>query len=72
MHIASVEGAFSVGIFLFKKGATLPLHDHPDMSVYTRCAAPAPPAAPSDLPCHAFARRPPTLVSCTASQGGAN
>ena len=28
-----------MGIFLFKKGATLRLHDHPDMSVYTRCFA---------------------------------
>ena len=37
MHVAEVEGVFSMGIFLFKKGSRLPLHDHPNMSVYTRC-----------------------------------
>ena len=37
MHVAEVEGVFSMGIFLFRKGSRLPLHDHPNMSVYTRC-----------------------------------
>jgi PCO_ADO len=39
MHVAEVEGAFSIGIFLFKKGSHLRLHDHPGMSVFTRQAA---------------------------------
>ena len=36
MPVAEVEGHFSIGLFLFKHGAKLPLHDHPRMSVYTR------------------------------------
>jgi quercetin dioxygenase-like cupin family protein len=39
MHVGNVDDSFSMGIFLYKQGAELPLHDHPEMSVYTRCAA---------------------------------
>lgn len=39
MHVAEKKGCFSMGVFLFKDGANLPLHDHPSMSVYSRCAS---------------------------------
>ena len=38
MHVAHVEGVVSIGVFLFKRGSALRLHNHPDMSVYTRYA----------------------------------
>lgn len=38
MHLAEHRGHFSIGIFLFRDGADLPLHDHVRMSVYSRCA----------------------------------
>ena len=37
MHLAENRGHFSIGIFLFRDGAELPLHDHVRMSVYSRC-----------------------------------
>ena len=39
MHVAEAAHRFEVGIFCFRAGAALPLHDHPRMSVYSRCAA---------------------------------
>jgi hypothetical protein len=38
MHLAAQEGHFSIGVFLFRDGADLPLHDHERMSVYSRYA----------------------------------
>lgn len=39
MHLAERQGHYSIGIFLFRDGANLPLHDHESMSVYSRCAS---------------------------------
>jgi plant cysteine oxidase len=36
LHIAEVEGSYSIGIFVFPPHAHMPLHDHPDMCVLSR------------------------------------
>lgn len=36
LHIAELEGSYSIGIFVFPPNAGIPLHDHPDMCVLSR------------------------------------
>ena len=36
LHLAEREDAYSVGVFVFPPGATIPLHDHPGMAVLSR------------------------------------
>ena len=39
MHIFE-DSVISLGIFQLPMGATIPLHDHPGMTVISRCALP--------------------------------
>lgn len=36
LHVAEMEGQYSIGIFVFPPHAAMPLHDHPDMVVLSR------------------------------------
>lgn len=36
LHVAEMEGTYSVGVFVFPPRATIPLHDHPGMCVLSR------------------------------------
>jgi plant cysteine oxidase len=36
LHVAEIEGTYSVGVFVFPPRAMIPLHDHPGMCVLSR------------------------------------
>eukprot|EP00892_Ulva_mutabilis_P000395 jgi/Ulvmu1/10356/UM061_0039.1 len=83
MHVAEKEGCFSMGVFLFKDGAALPLHDHPRMSVYSRALfgtidvrsfdwveAPAPRGGAAQARLAAVCRLQPSMVSALHPDAG--